>query len=188
MTSVNASPGGVGGKLLVFDWVSQPSELWPRCRLWKIFSHAQAALASSTHVVHRLRSSSSVASGRRMLRDGFVGVTDGSIDPITIGTPAVENHGGMGHHPTPVLPTSGRLPPGLHTPRLHQTGDRFVNDPDGNAWILQERPDPTRRSTVQRPAAGGHVVPPTPSRAWMPGVRVWSTRASCRARSSGGVA
>ena len=23
---------------------------------------------------------------------------------------------------------------------LHQAGDRFFNDPDGNAWILQERP------------------------------------------------
>jgi hypothetical protein len=25
-------------------------------------------------------------------------------------------------------------------PALHQTGDRFFNDPDGNGWILQERP------------------------------------------------
>jgi hypothetical protein len=23
---------------------------------------------------------------------------------------------------------------------LHQAGDRFFNDPDGNGWILQERP------------------------------------------------
>jgi hypothetical protein len=23
---------------------------------------------------------------------------------------------------------------------LHQAGDRFVNDPDGNGWILQEGP------------------------------------------------
>jgi hypothetical protein len=23
---------------------------------------------------------------------------------------------------------------------LHEAGDGFVNDPDGNAWILQERP------------------------------------------------
>ena len=163
MTSVNASPGGVGGKLLVFDWVSQPSELWRRCRLWKISSHAQAALASSTHVVHRLRSSSSVASGRRMLRDGFVGITDGSIGPITIGTPAVEDHGGMGHHPTPVLPTSGRLPSGLYASRVAPSrrplllrSRRQRLDPPGT---------PRSRVTVDGSAVGrgGHVVPPTPS-------------------------
>jgi hypothetical protein len=38
---------------------------------------------------------------------------------------------------------------------LDQAGDRFFNDPDGNGWILQERPGRTRRSTVQRRAAGG---------------------------------
>ena len=37
---------------------------------------------------------------------------------------------------------------------LHQAGDRF-NDPDGNGWILQERPGRIRWSTVQRRAAGG---------------------------------
>ena len=45
----------------------------------------------------------------------------------------------MGHHPTPVLQRVGAFLLGSIFLALHQAGDRFFNDPDGNAWILQER-------------------------------------------------
>jgi AhpD family alkylhydroperoxidase len=40
--------------------VRQPKALWRRCRLWKISRYSKIALASSTRVFHRRRSSSSV--------------------------------------------------------------------------------------------------------------------------------
>jgi hypothetical protein len=45
----------------------------------------------------------------------------------------------------------------------------FFNDPDGNRWILRNA---RSRVTVDGSAAdrGEHVVPPTLSRAWMPGL------------------
>ena len=53
--------GDVGGvELLEFDRGAPAQALWRRCRLWKISRYSKIALASSTRVVHRWRSSSSV--------------------------------------------------------------------------------------------------------------------------------
>ena len=78
-----------------------------------------------------------------------------SIGPITVGTPQSNITAVWDTTRRPSSQGVGAFLLGSMLPALHQAGDRFFSDPDGNAWILQERPGRTRRSTVQRRAAGG---------------------------------
>jgi hypothetical protein len=177
-----------GGKLLAFDWVSQPSALWRRCRLWKISSHAKIALASSTRVVHRLRSSSSVG-----IRPQNASMTALSASPIVssarspVGTPAVEHHDGGRDTRRPSSRRVGAFRLGSMLLALHQAGDRFVNDPDGTAGSSRKAPvarDGRRFTGGPRGTCGATDI----FAAWRPWVRVWSTRCLCvGAHSSGGV-
>src|SRR5512133_845116 len=137
MTSVYASQATlVVGSFSYWIGVSQPSALWRRCRLWKISRYAKPALASSTRVVHRLRSSSSVCipvpecfDEALSLASPMVSIEAAARSPV--GTRQqiersaersidLEPHdGGMGDTTRRRPPTSGRLPSGLHAPGLY---------------------------------------------------------------------
>jgi|SRR5215212_564891 len=63
-----------------------------------------------------------------------------SIGPITVGTPQSNITAVWDTTRRPSSQRVGAFLLGSMLPALHQAGDRFFNDPDGSAWILQDAP------------------------------------------------
>jgi len=82
--------------------VRQPCTLWRRCRLWQISRYSNMALASSTRVFNRVRSSNSV------------------LHPAPDSIPVVDRHIQCVGHQRGFLPAVDR-------PAHHPTGERIQN-------------------------------------------------------------
>jgi hypothetical protein len=152
-----------GGKLLVSDWVSQPSTLWRRCRLWKISSHEKIALAGSTRWP--------IACGRAIrscIRPQNASMTALSASPkVSIGPITGRNSGSRtsrwryGAPPDACPPNewvhSVWAPCSWRCPKLETASSTIPTASAGSSRKAPVAHDGRR-------GRGGQVVPPTPSR------------------------